>query len=126
MKKSVYFTAIATLTLTSIFFAFNKKADPSDFDIEVKLNKEFNLEFRSNPSTGYRWWWVNKQDDRHVDSIRRTFIGDKPVMPGKGGRDIWTFKAIKRGIDTISFAYKRSGNQAANSVESKQYRIRVY
>ena len=114
------------LVSTSIFFAFSKKANPSNFDIEVKLNKEFNLEFRSNPSTGYSWWWVNKRDDRHVDSIRRTFIGDKPVMPGKGGRDIWTFKAIKRGIDTISFTYKRSGNQAANSGESKQYRIRVY
>jgi inhibitor of cysteine peptidase len=126
MKKGSILLLVFALVATSIFFAFSKKENPSDFDIEVKLNKEFNLEFRSNPSTGYRWWWVNKKDDRHVDSIRRTFIGDKPVMPGKGGKDIWTFKAIKRGIDTIAFAYKRPGNQYTNSGGSKQYRIRVY
>ena len=67
----------------------------------------FSIILDSNPSTGYAWEAkVNKED--HVDFLSQDFISLKAMMPGAGGKEVFTYKVKADGVSTISFKYKRS------------------
>jgi len=62
----------------------------------------------SNPSTGYSWNENAKIIDKTV--IQQTDHRLQPALtplPGAGGLEIWTFKAIKPGKTIISMEYHR-------------------
>ena len=62
----------------------------------------------SNPTTGYSW---NENADISDKTIAQQ-TGHKYQPPassalGAGGKEIWTFKALKSGTSTISMGYRR-------------------
>jgi len=93
-------------------------------DYEIELNENFQLELDSNPTTGFAWKWTNKQSVTIVDSVGREYIPNTPVLTGSGGKEIWKFKGIKTGIDTIKLEYCRSW-EAASTVTSKTITVKV-
>lgn len=68
----------------------------------------FAIELQSNPSTGYSWSCAS-DSLRYVELIERTFRQPerKGMMVGAGGADIWLYKAVADGCDTLNFKYKR-------------------
>lgn len=77
----------------------------------VNLMDSIKLSYRTNPSTGYMWEWVNNNNE-HIDSIENNFISDDNPQnyDGVGGVDTWIFKAKKVGIDSIVMIHHRWGD----------------
>jgi len=77
-------------------------------DFVIAVNESFKLELISNPTTGYKWEWTNKQHVSIVDTYDFEFIPDAPVLNGSAGKEIWKFKGLKTGTDSIKLEYRRS------------------
>lgn len=74
----------------------------------VKVGKKFEVQLKSNPSTGYKWIWVNR-GSAAADSVGFEFAASesKTIMCGAGGTEVWTFKAKDKGDDFLKFYYVR-------------------
>jgi inhibitor of cysteine peptidase len=78
--------------------------------LTVPTGEEFNLVLPSNPSTGYHWELVEELDENIADLVGQDYIAEQPVVPGSGGVDVWTFRAVDAGDTTIMFGYYPAGN----------------
>jgi inhibitor of cysteine peptidase len=70
--------------------------------IEVSAGNEFKIVIDSNPSTGYHWEMIGELDESIVQFVSSEYRADEPVMPGSGGKNVWTFKALAAGETTIT------------------------
>ena len=77
-------------------------------DYEVAINGSFQFELDANPTTGYAWKWTNKDAVSIVDTFGHQYILSEPVLTGSGGKEIWKFKGLKSGTDTLKLEYCRS------------------
>lgn len=68
--------------------------DPAQ-PIEVQAGEMIHIVVDSNPSTGYHWDIVGEVNG--VEFLSTEYTADEPVMPGSGGVDVWTFKAVSAG-----------------------------
>ena len=103
-------TPIPTLPPTTE--AQNSLPEPTDHTqlITVKAGETFDLVLPSNPSTGYHWEIIPELDEMIVQFASRDFVAELPVMPGSGGMDVWTFRAVNAGDTTIVLGYYPPGN----------------
>jgi inhibitor of cysteine peptidase len=79
--------------------------------IDVRVGDTFTIVLDSNPTTGYSWQL------KSVPASSIAFIGsayriDHPILPGTGGREIWTFKAVSTGYAGILLEYVRPFDKA--------------
>jgi predicted secreted protein len=104
----------------------NKKAtrQAAKTDYEVAVGSSFSIEMTSNPTTGYRWHWMNRNSVSTVDSTGYRYIQDSPGKMGSGGKEVWTFTGKRSGTDTIRFDYNRAWAKKP-AVNSKTFTVRV-
>jgi predicted secreted protein len=76
-------------------------SDPA-MPIEAQAGEVFHIVVASNPSTGYHWDFIGELDGNVVEFISGEYTADEPVMPGSGGADVWTFKAVAPGQTQIT------------------------
>ena len=62
----------------------------------------------TNPSTGYSWQWSNRKMVAIVDTTKKVYLASNKGLVGSGGEEIWTFKGLKPGIDSVLLTYSRS------------------
>lgn len=70
--------------------------DPAQ-PITVNAGDIFMIVVESNPSTGYHWEMIDPLDDIHLELVSREYTASEPVMPGSGGVEVWTLKAVSAG-----------------------------
>jgi inhibitor of cysteine peptidase len=118
MKKLIVLTVLLALTVS----ACGSKASPAPSlaisdagkTMEVNAGSEFKIVIESNPSTGYHWELPGSLDESLVQFVSKEYRATEPVMPGSGGRDVWTFKAVAPGQTTITLGnYPPGQGQAA-------------
>jgi len=97
--------------------------DPTQL-ITVKAGDIFNLVLPSNPSTGYRWEILPELDENIVELVEQNYVAEEPVMPGSGGMDVWTFRALSAAETTIVLGYYPPGNET-DPEETVTFSIRV-
>ena len=85
--------------------------DPTQL-ITVTAGDTFGIVIPSNSSTGYRWNIVPELDDTIVEFVEQAYIAEEPVMPGSGGMDVWTFRAVSAGDTTVVLGYYPPDNDA--------------
>ena len=76
-------------------------------DYEIAINGHFQLELESNPTTGYSWQWKNKSSVSIVDTFNYQYIPSNPGLMGSGGIELWSFKGVRPGLDSIKLVYRR-------------------
>jgi len=81
---------------------------PVSEEVEIAVGGSLVVHLESNPTTGFKWelseitdQMVLKQDGEPE------FVPPDEAIPGAGGREIWTFKALSKGTSTISMEYSR-------------------
>ncbi|MBI2419154.1 MAG: protease inhibitor I42 family protein [Ignavibacteriales bacterium] len=105
----------------------NKNADlslRSEYVISVNDTIQFSLD--SNPTTAYRWDWVNKESVVTVASNGSQYIPDaapKDIV-GRGGKELWKFVGIKSGIDSIKLVYHRTW-ETSSAIKSVSFLVKV-
>ena len=97
--------------------------DPTQL-LAVKAGETFEIVLPSNTSTGYHWEILPELDVNIVEFVEQDYIPEEPVMPGSGGMDVWTFRAVNAGVTTIVLGYYPPGNDA-DPDESVTFSIRV-
>lgn len=93
--------------------------------IEVTAGNEFKIVIESNPSTGYHWEQVGDLDGNILQFVSKEYRADEPVMPGSGGKDVWTFKALAAGQTNITLGYYPPSNDPVDPAQTVTFTIVV-
>lgn len=84
----------------------------------ICLNKQrkITISLASNPSTGYSWSYKMSKEGI-VKLIASKYQEDKhdSNMVGVGGKEFYTFEALKEGKVTITFIYTSPGGEASTN-----------
>jgi inhibitor of cysteine peptidase len=76
--------------------------------VEVAAGGLLTVTLGSNPTTGFNWQPAVISDDSVLKQEGESeFVPPAEAIPGAGGKEIWTFKALKKGTSTISMEYSR-------------------
>jgi len=126
MMKRIYFLGIITILLASCATSSttptptlpptaetpNPLPEPSDPTqlITVKAGETFELVLPSNPSTGYGWDIIPELDESIIQFVEQDYSSEQPVIPGSGGVDVWTFRAVSAGDTTVVLGYYPPSN----------------
>ena len=82
-------------------------------EVEVAVDGSLTVTLGSNPTTGFLWSESAEISDQTVlEQTAHEFIapegeGDEPPAPGTAGKEVWTFKALKKGTTEVSMEYSR-------------------
>jgi len=78
-------------------------------EVEVNAGDSFTLTLGSNPTTGFTWLDSAQIGDRTVlQQTSHEFISPEETgVVGAPGKDVWTFKALKKGTTEVSMEYSR-------------------
>jgi len=127
MKSKLILTGVVVAVLLSLVACTSatKQAEVSvdinDFmeqkdisqEVEVAVDGSLTVTLGSNPTTGFRWSESAEISDQNVlQQTGHEFIapegeGDEPPAPGTSGKEVWTFKALKKGTTEVSMEYSR-------------------
>ena len=82
-------------------------------EVEVAVDGSLTVTLGSNPTTGFLWSESAEISDQTVlEQTGHEYIapegeGDEPPAPGTAGKEVWTFKALKKGTTEVSMEYGR-------------------
>lgn len=94
----------------------------------VTVGKDFNIALDSNATTGYQWQLarpLNTKIVRYVKNLYRSNASQNSKMVGVGGKEYWTFRALKKGQTEIVFKYVRPWEKGIKPVDIKTVKISV-
>jgi inhibitor of cysteine peptidase len=77
--------------------------------MEVAAGDSFTVTLCSNATTGFKWSESAQIGDQTiVQQTGHEFVApDAKGLVGAPGKEVWTFKALKKGTSTISMEYSR-------------------
>jgi inhibitor of cysteine peptidase len=76
-------------------------------DITIELTGSLIVTLSANPSTGFQWQEAVIGDGAVLAQYSRQFVDLPMMIPGAGGKDVWTFKTLKTGTTSVDFSYSR-------------------
>ena len=98
-------TLVWVVLLAKLQTACSKQTSGSAVDTyTLKIGQHVDITLNANLSTGYSWSWINKATVTTVDSVAAISVSTNNV-PGSPSQEIWRFKAVKAGSDSIKFRY---------------------
>jgi len=89
----------------------------SESPIRVKVGRMFEISQSANPTTGFKW--IPTFDRSLVDLNADTFERNSPGT-GRGGKQIFTFLAKRKGTTTVRLEYKRPWDQSSLKLYTSQ------
>ncbi len=92
--------------------------DPSQ-PIRAAAGETFTIVMKANASTGYHWEIIGPLEDAHLEFVSREYAGSEPALPGSGGVEVWTFKAVAPGESILVL-----GNYPPSESESYEEEVR--
>jgi inhibitor of cysteine peptidase len=148
--KELFIIGLVTITCFSFCFAAEIKENKL---IEVQLGQNFTITLESNPTAGYAWQTAESIDKNMIQLIGSEYLQDKIELKhipensedlkrnpklradpntlarlensrmGRGGKEVWTFKALKAGRTAISFQYVRPWEKNIPPVKEKTFTV---
>lgn len=97
-------------------------SDPAQI-IDAQAGETFVIVLDTNPSTGYHWEVMGEIIG--AEFVSRDYIADEPVMPGSGGKDVWTFKALSAGDAQITFGSYPPSTEGGEAQQTVTFNIAV-
>ena len=85
----------------------NVDSSYSGKQVELSVGQSLVVTLESNATTGYSWALVQNSDDSVLNETGHEYIAPQTTLIGAGGKEEWTFKALKKGTSTISMGYSR-------------------
>ena len=80
-------------------------------EVTVNAGDSFTLTLGSNPTTGFTWPDEAQIGDQTVlqQTDHKLVVpeSEPPPPPGTPGKEVWTFKALKKGTTEVSMEYSR-------------------
>ncbi|UCD08160.1 MAG: protease inhibitor I42 family protein [Dehalococcoidales bacterium] len=124
-KKIIIITACTIITIITIGIVGCSNSSPMSFELDyeelmkekhvtwatsVNAGDKFEITLGSNPTTGFTWPNIAQIIDSDiVKQTNHEFIStDSNAVVGASGKDVWTFRALKKGTTTIQMNYSQS------------------
>ncbi len=77
-------------------------------EVEIAVGGSLVVHLESNPTTGFKWELSEITDQTVLKQDGEPeFVPPDEAIPGAGGKEIWTFDALKAGKTTVSLEYSR-------------------
>ena len=127
--------AAAALLLTSVACTSLPRATAPGGQIEVSVDASYTttgfewelarntdgsliVTLESNPTTGFRWELTRNTNEAALELVDHKFEASKTTLLGAGGKEVWTFKTLKKGKSTIYMEYSRPWEQGVKAAET--------
>ncbi len=125
IKKIVTFAVLAAIILISNGCR-GKSVPYSDAHtpIKVKAGTEFVISLDSNVTTGYSWRLEDMPSTCPVKMVSSHYEAPQNQLPGAGGKELWTFKAVNKGGAMINLHYERPWENSP-PIESKTFTVMI-
>jgi len=85
----------------------NVDSSYSGKQVELSVGQSLVVTLESNATTGYSWTLAQNSDESVLNETGHEYIAPQTTLLGAGGKEEWTFKALKKGTSTISMGYSR-------------------
>lgn len=99
---------IKLLFVLTIFFVVAVPSFSNENTIKVKVGNNFKIELKSNATTGYQWKLAAPLDEKIVRLVSSDYIAPNTNLIGAGGKEVWVFKAVRKGKTKITLDYVRA------------------
>jgi inhibitor of cysteine peptidase len=99
--------------------------NPLHDPIEVEVGREFAIPLASNPTTGYRWDFIEPVDGRIVEFVESEYKGQEGERKGAGGEEIFAFRAVSQGTAKISLGYARWWERNPLPIQTQTFKVVV-
>ena len=95
--------------------------------VELAANQDLVVRLPSNPSTGYRWIYVEPKDAVLRVDGPSTFETTQTAAgaAGSGGTEIWKLAPVKPGLQQLRFEYRRPWEQGMAPSQVATYAVTV-
>jgi len=93
--------------------------------INARAGENFTISLGSNPSTGYSWQLAKPLDEKIVRLVSSEYTSSQTKLVGAGGKENWTFLALKKGAAKIVLKYARPWEKDKLPAEQKTFSISV-
>ncbi len=78
-------------------------------EVEVAADGSLTVTLGSNQTTGFKWELAEITDESVLEYVDDEYVPPEDTgVVGAGGKEIWTFKALKKGTTEVSMEYSRS------------------
>lgn len=126
MKTKLAIICVAIATLLCLFACSSAAPNQvsvdesySGGDVDIAIEGLLTVTLESNATTGFQWELAGTTDPSVLEKLSNEYEAPEAVSPpGTGGKEVWIFKAIKKGKSTISMEYSRpweGGEKAAQT-----------
>ncbi len=117
-------TETAIIPKLDIAQTFNATMETNE--LKVREGEYFEITLDSNPSTGFAWELVEGMDESFLEPTDNVYgsnnSDERQPSVGVGGREVWTFKALKKGNTMFSMKYCQPFDRN-NPAEEKSFNI---
>ena len=86
--------------------------------VELFVGGTLTVTLDSNATTGYSWELAGISDTGVLEKTDNKYEAPTSGLMGAGGKEVWTFKALKAGTTTLSMDYSQpwvGGQKGSNS-----------
>jgi len=131
IRHRLFTTSFMVVAIAGLFTTHPARAaEKTDPVVEATSGKEFTISLDSNRTTGYGWQLAKPLDETIVKSVKNDYQSSpkkagEPPKVGVGGKEVWTFKAVKSGKTTIEFKYVRSWEKDKAPAKTANYQVVV-
>jgi len=81
-------------------------------ETEIAVGGILSVNLESNPTTGFKWELASITDDTVLKEEGHGFIAPESGAPsGTSGKEVWTFRGLKKGKSIIGMEYRRPWEQ---------------
>ncbi|MFQ6070366.1 MAG: protease inhibitor I42 family protein [Candidatus Aminicenantales bacterium] len=135
-KILLFFTAAAFLTgvlsCATVHKVVKVEESLNGKEVEVSRGGTVVIRLESNPTTGFKWELAKISDENIVQLLDHKFIPPrKKAKKGKGwmtgvpGKEVWKFKALKKGVCRVHLDYSRPWEGGEKGVKKYVLTIKV-
>ena len=87
--------------------------------VEIAADGTLTVTLESNQTTGFQWELTSISDQNVLEKQSNTYEAPEDTgMVGAPGKEVWTFKALKKGTSTISMEYSRPWDDGEKGAET--------
>ncbi len=93
-------------------------ASSSGKTVNIAVGGTLTVTLDSNVTTGYSWELKQIGDTNILQKTDNKYVAPPSGAIGAGGKEVWTFKALRAGISTLTMDYSQpwaGGKKGANN-----------
>lgn len=102
-----------------------KQSDTVPIPVAARAGDQFTITLDSNHTTGYGWQLSGKPNAKIVQSLKNAYNEPAQPMPGRGGTETWTFKAVGKGTTSITLVYVRPWEKNVAPAKTQKLSVTV-